>query len=535
MEPKTIVAIEIASSKIKGAVGRTDRDGNLSVLAVEELPASGIVRYGRVQNIREVTAAVNEILRRLEATPQLDGRHITGAAIALGGRSLTGVPAKASLKFHKECEITEKQVERLAFEAARDYVGDKNIEDTVPRVYYVNNSVFRQPVGTFGEALRGEFVMITCGRETRQNLERLKINGLDADNIEYVIRPTALADMLLTPDEKELGTALVDFGAETTTVAVYTGGALAFVCTIPMGSRLITLDLMAGLGITEEAAEHIKRNLGADGDEQALAYAHARAGEIAANVLNQLDLAGFGNTVITKIVLTGGGTKLGDFGAQLAAQSKITVREAEMPSEIGFRVAGRNNRDNVDIVALLLAAAKRFDTDCITSSEEPEEFSTGEVIAEVKADKIDDEYEQADDEPQDTVVEEEDDDSLLTDDPDDEEDEKGHGYSFSLFGRKKKHAEKPVREAPEKKQEPEPEPEKPRKPAPKPKPVPVPEPEPEQEDEVEPEVEPEVTGVNTDPDHSVRTRKTLENIRNKFVRIFTPPEDYNDDSDYNEE
>lgn len=70
MEPKNIVAIEIASSKIKGAVAAVADDGSLTVLAVEEMPATDNVRYGRVQNIRAVSVAVNEILRRLEAAPK---------------------------------------------------------------------------------------------------------------------------------------------------------------------------------------------------------------------------------------------------------------------------------------------------------------------------------------------------------------------------------------------------------------------------------------------------------------------------------
>ena len=258
MEPKTIVAIEIASSKIKGAAGNVGPDGRITVLAVEEIAGLNNVRYGRVQNIREVSAAVNEIIRRLENAPGIKPRKVRALAVSLGGRSLSGAPAQAAQKFPKECEITERQVERLAFEATHDFMGDKNIEATVPRIFYVNNAAVRRPVGTFGESFRGEFVMITCGKETRQNLDRIKYDTIDPGKVTYIIRPTAVADLVLTPDEKELGTALVDIGAETTTVAVYKEGTLAFVCTIPMGARLITFDLTSGFNITEEAAEAMK-------------------------------------------------------------------------------------------------------------------------------------------------------------------------------------------------------------------------------------------------------------------------------------
>lgn len=366
MEPKNIVAIEIASSKIKGAVAAVADDGSLTVLAVEEMPATDNVRYGRVQNIRAVSVAVNEILRRLEAAPTVAPAKIKAVILSLGGRSMAGMPAKASLKFPKEDEITEKHVQRLAYEAAHDFVGDKNIEATVPRMFYVNNSAVRQPVGFCGEVFKGEFTMICCGKETRQNLDRLKIDNVDTRDIFYVIRPTAVADFVLSADDKALGTALLDIGAETTTVSVYKEGSLAALCTIPMGSRLITMDLKNGLNITAEAAEGLKAQYAddPDGSDQIIgAYARARAGEIIANVVNQLDLAGFQPSTLSRVVLTGGGARLDDFAEQVKAQTKLPVVTASMPTDIRFRVAGRNCAENIDIVALLQAGARRFDVD----------------------------------------------------------------------------------------------------------------------------------------------------------------------------
>lgn len=374
MEPKTVIAIEIASSKIKGAAASVGADGRLSVLAVEEIPGTNNVRHGRIQNIREVSGAVNEIVRRLEESPLVAPRKIEALSVSLGGRSLSAQSASSKLKSPHECEITENHVQRLEYEASRDFMGDKrNIEATVPRMFYVNNAAVRKAVGTFGETLRGEFMLVTCGKETRQNLDRLKFDTIDHDNVDYIIRPLAIGELVLSPDERELGCALVDFGAETTTVAVYKDGTLAFLSTIPMGSRLITLDLMAGLGITEEAAENLKLTLGTMGESEAESdnpdaaeisgYIRARAGEIAANILNQTELSG---VALSKIVLTGGGSRLPEFATQLGTLCKLPVRVAEMPSDITFRVAGRNNPSNIDIVALLDYAARHNDGDYLS-------------------------------------------------------------------------------------------------------------------------------------------------------------------------
>ncbi|MDE6854393.1 MAG: pilus assembly protein PilM [Muribaculaceae bacterium] len=389
METRTIVAIEIASSKIKGGVAAVGPDGRISVLAVEEIPGINNVRYGRIQNIREVSLMVNEIIGRLEKNPSLSGRKVKAMTLSLGGRSCSAQPATASIKFPKECEITDTHVQRLGYEAARDFMGDKNIEAMVPRMFYVNNAAVRKAVGTFGDNLRGDFMMITCGRETRQNLDRLMFETVTRENIAYILRPTAVADLVLTSDERELGCVLVDFGAETTTVSVYKDGTLAFLCTIPMGSRLITLDLTSGMGVTEEAAENYKLTLGTMADsagtprsanvEEVNGYVRARAGEIAANILNQIELSGYPASELSQVVLVGGGSKLPEFAVQLGAQCKLPVRLAEMPVDITFRTPGRNNADNIDIVALLLATARTTHLNCLTSVKVPD-FAESPVI-----------------------------------------------------------------------------------------------------------------------------------------------------------
>ncbi len=509
MEPRTIVAIEIASSKIKGAVG-TFADGRLTVLAVEQIAAKNNVRYGRVQNIREVTTAVNEIIHRLEKANTVAPRKVQGVVLSVGGRSVSGVPATASLRFQHECEITDSHVQRLIYEATRDFVGDKAIVDTLPRMFFVNNSVVKRVVGTFGETLRGEFLMVTAGKETSQNLRRIKIDFVDQDKTFYQLRPTAIADFALTSDEKEVGCVLVDFGAETTTVSVYKDGTPAFLQTIPMGSRLITIDLMAGLGIAEEAAENFKITLGNVGETEeddtnaaeVNAYVKARAGEIAANILNQIDESGLPVDSLSKIVLTGGGAKLPEFAAMLSQLTKLPVRLADMPADVIFRTAGCNNPDNIDIVALLSASRNLPEPDCLTP--EP----TSEPVY-VPADEPaeDDEPEEAEEEE---IVEEEpvrrtrhsdSDDDILNDDPDDEEEvqeevEKqvvGRRPRFLNRGRNKKKSEREEEVSYD------------------------------EMDEEEEEEQPVRSAENA--------KKALDKIGSLFVKFFSTPEDDTDDKE----
>ena len=89
MNARFIAVLEIGSSKVKGAVARTDSDGGATFVAMHEVKTINCVRHGRVQNVQEVAARVEEVLRRLENDPAVAPRKIKRLRIAFGGRSPT--------------------------------------------------------------------------------------------------------------------------------------------------------------------------------------------------------------------------------------------------------------------------------------------------------------------------------------------------------------------------------------------------------------------------------------------------------------
>lgn len=372
MQARSIVAIEIASSKVKGAVAIQSGSGSFEVLSVVTVPVLDSVRHGRVKNIREVSAAVNELIHRLEADPKVAPRRIENVVVAKGGRSLEGDIVSASMAFSRELEISEKTIDRLKSEATKDFIGNKLIVDVIPRMFWVNNMLVRPVVGTIGTNIRGEFMLITCGKETKANLEHIKYDSIRAGSVSYVIRPIALADFILSNDQKQIGCALVDFGAETCTVSVYKNGVLSFLSTLPMGSRLITKDLVNGLRLTETAAEDFKLRLGnlqnTDSDDpnarEINNYVRARAGEIAANIVAQIERAGLAPAQLgAGIVLTGGGASLPGFDSLLAGQSKMKVSLATIPATVSFANSKDDVPANIDVLSIINYALRTSDTE----------------------------------------------------------------------------------------------------------------------------------------------------------------------------
>ena len=185
--------------------------------------------------------------------------------------------------------------------------------------------------------------------------------------------------MALTDDERRLGCLFVDFGAETTTVSIYKNGTPIYLVTLPMGSRNITLDLTS-LNYIEERAEEIKRisgnampqegirRPGADGIDytEVNNYVHARAAEIVQNILAHIEYAGLKSSDLPGgIVIVGGGARLRGFNDLLGKQSKMKVRIGSVQGPVRISDGAIHPAETLDVISLLLAAAKQPNAECI--------------------------------------------------------------------------------------------------------------------------------------------------------------------------
>ena len=322
MDARYIAVLEIGSSKVKGAVARVDSDGAATLVATHEVKTINCVRHGRVQNVQEVAARVEAVLRRLENDQAVAPRKIRRLHIALGGRSVCSVHTAVDVRLPAESETTAETIERLKRDAIVELPANRSVLAVLPRSFNVDGAEVSKVVGMFGRNIHSEMTVILAAPDNRTNLERVRMTSQGPDGdvaVEriYVPRQLALARMALTPSEQQLGVVLVDLGAETTTVSIHRGGALHTLVTLPMGGRNITRDIATGLSITEEQAEYIKTaqaaaipDAQADGAStearEINSYAQARAGEIIANVIHRIEQAGFKTSELTAgIVLTG--------------------------------------------------------------------------------------------------------------------------------------------------------------------------------------------------------------------------------------
>ena len=248
-----IVAIELGSSKVTGIAGQKKPDGSISVLALVKEDSSSFIRKGVVYNIDKTAQCLMGVVKKLET--QLKTR-ITQVFVGVGGQSIRSVRNVVAKDMSADTIITQEMVAEL-MEANRnlDYP-DQKILDVAELEYKVDTQLQLDPVGIRAAHLEGNYLNILERKSFFQNLNKC-FESAGIKVVEMYLAPLALANVVLTEAEKRSGCALVDIGADTTTVTVFLKNVLRHLAVIPLGSNNITKDI-ASLQMEESDAEKMK-------------------------------------------------------------------------------------------------------------------------------------------------------------------------------------------------------------------------------------------------------------------------------------
>ena len=344
-----IAAIELGSSKITGVAGRKNSDGSMQVLAYAQEDSSTFIRKGVIFNLDKTAQSLTSIINRLEGELK---NSIAKVYVGIGGQSLRTVRNVVSRDLEEEAIISEELVNAIGDENIAIPVVDMDILDVAPQEYKVGNNLQANPVGLVGSHIEGRFLNIVARASVRKNLEHC-FQQAKIDIADQLIAPLVTANAVLTESERRSGCALIDFGADTTTISVYKNNILRFLTVLPLGGNSITRDITT-LQMEEEEAERLKKAYGdvlyeedpeqeeatckLDDDNRIIKVAdlnniiEARTEEIVANVWNQIQLSGYEDKLLAGLILTGGAANLKNLDEILRKRSKIEkIRMAKLP------------------------------------------------------------------------------------------------------------------------------------------------------------------------------------------------------------
>ena len=314
-----IVAIELGSSKVTGIAGQKNLDGSIQVLAVVKEESSAFIRKGVVYNIDKTAQCLTSIIKKLETQLKTEIRQVY---VGVGGQSIRSVRNIIGKDLPNESIVTQEMVIELMDANRSMTYQDQEILDAAVQEYKVGSQLQIDPVGIQATKLEGNFLNILERKAFYKNLNKcFETAGINV--AEMYLAPLALADSVLTEAEKRSGCALVDLGADTTTVSVYSKNILRHLAVIPLGGNNITKDI-ATLQMEESDAERMKLKYAAaytdnndiDNDLK------GRLEEIIENVWYQIP-SEYYDKLLGGIILTGGGSNLKNIGKAFSNHTHV--------------------------------------------------------------------------------------------------------------------------------------------------------------------------------------------------------------------
>ncbi len=253
-----IAGVDVGTYKVGAVVAEVVED-RLEVTGVGTAISSGL-RKGIVINIE---ATVEAIKRAVQEAELMAGCEIRNVIVSAGGTHLKGLNSHGVVPVRGR-EVTRSDVDRVV-EAARAVAlpTDREVLHLLPQEFVVDDQDgIKEPVGMMGVRLEARVHIVTGGIGSGKNLIKCcNRAGLHVD--EMLGAPLACAEAVLAADERELGVALLDIGAGTTSLLVVYGGAVRHSAVLPVGSGHVTSDLAAYLRTPVAEAEAIKIRHGA--------------------------------------------------------------------------------------------------------------------------------------------------------------------------------------------------------------------------------------------------------------------------------
>lgn len=344
------MGLDIGTTKVTAIVSEVTEEGRLDIIGIGSTESKGL-RKGMVINLERT---VDSIKRVVEEAELMAGVEIDSAHVGLAGGHIKGFNSRAVVAItNKSREITREDVFR-AIDAAKaiSLPADREIVHVLPQEFVVDGQDgISDPTGMTGSRLEAHVHIITAGTTATQNIVTC-VNRAGLEVTETVLEQLAAAEAVLTPDEKELGVALVDIGGGTTDIAIFDKGTIWHTAVLPTGGDHFTNDVAVGLRTPIVEAEKIKKKNGcalatmvAEDDtievpsvggrksrilpRQILAdIIQPRAEEICHLVYQEIKRAGFERILNSGVVFTGG-------SASLEGLLEVADRIFDMPIRCG--------------------------------------------------------------------------------------------------------------------------------------------------------------------------------------------------------
>jgi len=326
---KTILAIDIGSTKVSAVIAEINEQGVISITGHGFAKSMG-VKKGIITNIELASKCVK---KALSDARRIAGNNISVATVSISNAYAKNVNSTGIVNIpNKDISIREiKRVMETALYNA-NISSDDEVIHVLPYNFRVDDQDFiEDPYGMNASRMEVDVNIITVQKSSLSNLKKaIRSAGLDIEAI--VLNSYASAIATMGEDEKELGVAVIDMGGQTSNLVIHIGNSVRFNDYLGVGSNHITNDLSMALHTPLQVAEQVKIQYGSltefsnetielpvigdhdNKNEISLEIVHrvilARVEEALMLLSKSLDRSGLRDQIGAGIILTGGMTKL---------------------------------------------------------------------------------------------------------------------------------------------------------------------------------------------------------------------------------
>lgn len=259
-----IVGLDIGTCNVRAVIAELAEDGSLSVAGVGEEPSTGL-RKGVVINIEATLKAIKVAIEKAEFMAGCD--PITDCYVAIGGSQIESFTSKGVVPVKEKAngsrEIDQSDILKVIESARANWISmDREILHVIPQTYIVDHqSGVKDPRSMIGFRFETEALIVTASKTAKQNIEKC-VERAGYNVADMILKSLAAARSVMTQEERNLGSILIDLGGGTTDVLVLYDDAPLCSCSIPVGGKMVTSDISIVKGISTETAEEIKIKAG---------------------------------------------------------------------------------------------------------------------------------------------------------------------------------------------------------------------------------------------------------------------------------
>ncbi len=255
-----LAALDFGSQRVSVLIGRRNARG-VEIIGVGSAPSRGI-KAGRVCELERTTQPLSVALAEAE---HMAGTEVHQVIVSVSGDHVQGTNSQGVVAIDNG-EVSARAA-RKVIEAAQavPLPVDHKILHVLCREYAVDGqSGVSDPVGLSGVRLEANLHVVSACDSALGNLVKA-CNKAGLSVSDMIVSPLSAAEAVLDPDEdeKELGVAVVDIGAGTVDLAMYSQGSAVHTCVLPVAGLHITRDLARCLETSMNEAETLKKRHGA--------------------------------------------------------------------------------------------------------------------------------------------------------------------------------------------------------------------------------------------------------------------------------